>query len=185
MGLTTFEVNVNRINIIFFPLILLCCYGIRALFRRSHRAGMLVCAAYGTCFLLFLGTYFTAFAEDIQMYFNVDFLGAVKKADSLEEYESLWITGHMDWQRNVDMAEILTQYACEIDAAYYQGRTDVTGGRELLPYSERYHFVDVDQLTEGREGALYLVHVSELEKVPFAYRILEETSRYCLLAPAP
>lgn len=185
VGLTTFEVNVNRVNIIFFPLIFLCGYGIAAVLRRFPRAGMPVCAVYGTCFLLFLGTYFTAFAEDIGRYFNVDFLEAVQKADSQAGYESLYITGHMDWQYNVYMAEILTQYACEIDAAYYQERTNVTGGRELLPYSRRYHFVNVDYLTEAEAGGLYLVHVSELEKLPFAYRILGETGCYCLLTPGP
>ena len=185
VGLTTFEVNVNRINIIFFPLIFLCAYGIGALFRRFPKAGVAVCAVYGTCFLLFLWTYFTTFAEDIRTYFNVNFLETVQEADSLEEYESLYITGHMDWQYNVDMAEILTQYACEIDAAYYQERTNVTGGRELAPYSKRYHFVNVDYLTEVEEGALYLIHVSELEKLPFAYQILEEKGRYCLLVPTP
>lgn len=184
VGLTTFEVNVNRVNIIFFPLIFLCGYGIRELYQRLPRAGTLLCAVYGVWFLLFLGTYFTSFAKDIRTYFNVDFLEAVEEADSMEEYPSLYITGHMDWQYNVYMAEILTQYACEIDAAYYQERTNVTGGRELAPYSSRYHFVNVDYLAGAEEGALYLMHVSELGKIPFAYQILEETGPYCLLVPA-
>lgn len=184
VGLITFEVNVNRINIIFFPLIFLCGHGIGAVSRRIRRAGALVWAAYGVCFLLFLNAYFTSFAEDIGRYFNVDFLEAVKEADSLEGYRELYITGHMDWQYNVDMAEILTQYACEIDAAYYQGKTDSTGGRVLPPYQERYHFVHADYLEGGQEGGLYLMHESELEELPFAFRMLEKIGRYCLLEPA-
>lgn len=183
VGLITFEVNVNRINIIFFPLIFCCGYGIGKTAERFRKALPFICAAYGICFVLFLGTYFTSFAEDIRTYFNVNFLEAVQEADSMEEYERLYVTGNMDWQRNTVMAEILTQYACRIDAAYYQERTNTTGGRELLPYGERYHFVDISQLQEAEDG-LYLVHISELEDLPFRYEMVRKMGKYCLLRPA-
>lgn len=183
VGLITYEVNVNRINIIFFPLIFLCGYGIAVVARRWRKAVWLVGAAYGLCFALFLGTYFTYFAREIRTYFNVNFLEAVREADSMEEYQELYITAHVDWQYNAVMAEILTQYACEIDAAYYQGRTNVTGGRDLASYEERYHFINVDYLKEAEEGALYLIHVSELDRLPFRYQVLEQLGNYCLLCP--
>lgn len=182
VGLITFEVNVNRINIIFFPLIFLCGYGIMITCRRFKRMLVWTGAAYALCFALFLGTYFTSFAGDIKTYFNANFLEAVKKADEMEGWEALYITGHMDWQYNLSMAEILTHYACRIDAAYYQGRTDFTGGRKLPPYEERYHFVDVNYMV-GPEDGLYLMHVSEISGLPFEFQILEEIGNYCLLEP--
>lgn len=194
VGATTFEVNVNRINIIFYPLIFLCAYGLRmtACFGSKHVAGkrfadgfyVVAAAAYAVCFVLFLGTYFTSFREDIKVYFNVNFLEAVKEADSMGEYEKLYITAHMDWQYNISMSEILTQYACEIDALYFQGVTRATGGRELLPYTERYHFIDVNYLKEADGEGLYLFHVSELEKVPFEVEVVRELGRYVLVVPA-
>lgn len=206
VGATTFEVNVNRINIIFYPLIFMCGYGLRMTghFVSGHLPGKLsggksadavdsdrrlsgrgfcavAIAVYAVCFSLFLGTYFTSFKEQIRVYFNVNFLETVKEADSMEEYERLYITGNMDWQHNVSMSEILTQYACGIDALYFQGITDTTGGRDLLPYEERYHFIDVDYLKEADAEGLYLLHVSELEKVPFQTEVVQEMGRYVLV----
>ena len=183
IGLITLEVNVNRINLIFFPLIFLCGYGIAKVCSRFRRAWLVVAAAYGLCFALFLGAYFTTYAEEIKTRFNVNFLESVKEADEMEAYEKLYITGHMDWQYNLSMAEILTQYACRIDALYYQERTTVTGGRELLPYGERYHFIDVKYPNEPDPEGLYLLHTSELDKLSFPFEILEEIGNYCLLRP--
>lgn len=197
VGLITYEVNVNRINIIFYPLIFLCGYGLRITerFFSEHFRGKpfgggndshgvffrAAVAVYGVCFALFLGTYFTSFKEEIRIYFNVNFLEAVKEADSMEEYDRLYITGNMDWQYNLSMAEILTQYACRIDALYFQEITDVTGGRELLSYSERYHFVDVNYLEEADAEGLYLLHVSELDRLPFSAEVIRELGRYVLV----
>ncbi len=197
VGMITYEVNVNRINIIFYPLIFLGGYGLQATGRFlaerfqgrvfPGRQGFFFTAAvaYGICFSLFLGTYFTSFREEVKTYFNVDFLEAVKEADAMEGYERLYITGNMDWQYNLSMAEILTQYACGIDALYFQEVTDVTGGRELLPYSERYHFVDVNYMKEGDREGLYLLHVSELDKLPFDVETVMETERYVLAEIRP
>ncbi|MDE6926325.1 MAG: glycosyltransferase family 39 protein [Acetatifactor sp.] len=201
VGLITYEVNVNRINIIFYPLIFLCGYGLQVteryfsgrfrgklFFGRSYPQSAFfwaAAAAYGICFALFLGTYFTSFREEIRTYFNVNFLEAVKEADSMEEYDRLYITGNMDWQYNLSMAEILTQYACRIDALYFQEITDVTGGRELLPYSERYRFVDVNYLKEADAEGLYLFHVSELDRLPFSVEVILEMDRYVLAAARP
>lgn len=205
VGVTTFEVNVNRINIIFYPLIFMCCYGLRMTgrFIAKHDSGKrsggkfreaagpggkhfasgfcaVGMAAYAVCFALFLGTYFTSFKEQIKVYFNVDFMEAVKAADSMEEYGSLYITGEMGWQYSIAMSEILTQYACGIDALYFQGITDTTGGRELLPYTERYHYIDVHYLTEADEEGLYLLYVSELDQLPFDVEVIQEMGGYVL-----
>lgn len=189
VGLITYEVNVNRINIIFYPLIFLCAYGIAAVVRRLQKtrlrwAASAIGIAYGICFVCFLTTYFTSFRQEIQTYFNVNFLRTVSAADSKEEYDRLYITGNMDWQYNLSMAEILTQYACRIDAAYYQGKTDSTGGRELLPYSQRYHFISLDYPIEADPEGLYLIHVSEQEKIPFDYEVIQTDGNYIMVIPA-
>lgn len=191
VGALTFEVNVNRINIIFYPLIFMCGYGLRMtgqffsqrLRRKCFGSGFrfVAVAAYTICFALFLGAYFTSFREKVTTYFNANFLEAVKQADDMEQYDRLYITGHMDWQYNLSMAEILTQYACGVDALYFQGLTDITGGRELLSYPERYHYVNVNYLTEADEEGLYLLHVSELETIPFKTEVIRELGRYVLV----
>ncbi|MCH5341807.1 MAG: glycosyltransferase family 39 protein [Acetatifactor sp.] len=183
VGLVTYEVNVNRINIIFFPLIYFCSRGILAAVQKYRNLRYVAVAAYALCFELFLVSYFTDFADRVQTYFNVNFLSAVKTADEMEEYDRLYITSNADWQTNWRMTEILTQYACGIDAAYYQEKVLITGGRELLPYSQRYHFVDMSRLFQVDSSGLYLVHVTELEGLPFSYEVIETEGSYVLLHP--
>lgn len=181
VGLVTYEVNVNRINIIFFSLIFLCGRGIVWTVKKFRGLRYVTVAAYALCFELFLISYFTDFTDRVQTYFNVSFLNAVKTADELEGYDRLYITSNADWQTNPRMTEILTQYACRIDAKYYQEKTLVTGGRQLLPYSERYHFVDMTRLLQTDSSGLYLVHVTELGELPFLYEIIESEGNYVLL----
>lgn len=184
VGLTTYEVNVNRINIIFFPLIFFCGHGIAVLAGKFRSLRYVTAGAYCFCFALFLPAYFSFFAQGVQTYFNVNFLNMVEKADRMEKYDRLYITANVDWQYNWQMAEILTQYACRIDAAYYQEKTLFTGGRELLPYSERYHFVDVSRLDTIDPSGLYMVHVTETGKLPFSYEVIEAEDNYVLLRPS-
>ena len=180
-GVITREVNVNRINIIFYPLIMLCGYGIWITLewlRKWRKAvGVAVLVAYSVFALTFFGSYFTSFAADIQVYFNVDFLELAKEADTIEEYDTLYVTGNMGWQHNEKMSEILTQYACQIDALYYQEKSNETGGRTLLPYSQRYHFVNMKYHDFADKEGLYILHQSELNCIPGSYEVvLENTS---------
>ena len=184
VGLVTYEVNVNRINIIFFPLLFLCGRGIAEAANQFKGLRIVTAAAYALCFELFLISYFTDFSDRIQIYFNVNFLSAVKTADETEGYDRLYITSNADWQKNPQMTEILTQYACGIDAKYYQEKTLVTGGRKLLPYSERYHFVDMNGLFQTDPSGLYLVHVTELGGLPFLYEVIGSEGNYVLLRPS-
>ncbi len=182
-GLATREVNVNRINIIFYPLLFMCAYGVRTVLgwlREEYvkRAGICVMAVYGICAVTFLVSYATDFAQEIQLYFNVNFLELVEEADALTEYDTLYITGNMGWQRNVYMAEILTQYQCRIDPLYYQGRTQTTEGRTLLSYADRYHYVDMREQEFGEENALYILHQTEKDCLPEDYRIVAENESY-------
>ena len=184
VGLLTFEVNVNRINIIFYPLMFFTVYGITtfiqwlakwidkilqhfkkktALTRRVLTAGFLT----GYCILSinFFTQYFRSFPTEIRTMFNVDFLSIIKEADELEDYDTLYVSSNMGWQTNYRMAEILTQYSCQIDALYYQEKSNETGGRTLLPYSERYHFVDIWRENSVDTDALYVIHKDDLKHI--------------------
>ncbi len=183
VGLATDQVNVNRANILFFPLIFFCGEGIAFVYRKSKAFGWGTLAAYGVCFCLFLSAYFTSFSKEILLLFNDNFLRAVERADGLEGYEALYITSDMDWQDNWQMAEILTQYACRIDAAYYQGKTCISGGRTLRPYAERYHFLWEEEIWQADPEGLYVMHWTQLPKLHFPYEILETEGSYVLLKP--
>lgn len=185
VGLITYEVNVNRINIIFYPLILLCGYGIWQVIEwcgnhgKKLRNGLLL--SYTLFGIAFFTQYFTDFAKDIPSYFNVDFLEIAQDADQMEDYDSLYITSNMGWQTNPDMAEILTQYSCKIDAQYYQEKTTTHQGRQLLPYSERYHFVHMKDQTFEDRTSLYVIHQSEIGYLPQGYEVLSQNNSFLVV----
>ena len=165
-GLTTYEVNLNRINIIFYPLMILAIYGIAVCvswfkkFAPYVRNGFVV--AYAILALMFFTQYFGEFPSQIERMFNKNFLTIVQEADALEEYDRLQISANVDWQTNWKMAEILTQYACKLDALYVQGETNETGGRELLPYNQRYQYPYMQYQSEFSKDALYIVAEGDL-----------------------
>lgn len=96
----------------------------------------------------------------------------VQKADSLEEYDSLYITNNLLWLHSADMSEIMTQYTCKLDSMYVRELTTTSNDRVLLPYSERYHFISVDENTEFVPNAIYVIFKLEQDYIPSEYEVL-------------
>lgn len=121
----------------------------------------------------------------LREYYNKDFMEAVAEADSLEEYESLYITGNLGWQFNRDATEILTQYVCKIDAQYYQGKSNVSNGRELPAYADRYHYIYPEQqaaeLVEMVGDGLLVLYQGDLQYIDFSYDVVDTVGDYLLL----
>lgn len=55
----------------------------------------------------------------------------------------------------------------------------------LIPYTERYHFIDVNYLKDADAEGLYLLHVSELERLPFAIETIQEMGQYVIAVIQP
>ncbi|WP_238656136.1 glycosyltransferase family 39 protein [Paenibacillus piscarius] len=77
-GITT--VNINRINIIFYPLIMLVSAGFIWIARRMKWAGILAAAVFGVMFVLFANSYFREFPDRIAPAFYDSFGEAVQYA---------------------------------------------------------------------------------------------------------
>ena len=175
VGLITFEVNINRVSIIFYPVILLCAYGISLVVDKFGKLFPVIVAAYAVSSVLFFATYFTEYAEESRYYYNRDFLDAVSEADSMEEYDSLYITGNLGWQFNQLATEILTQYACRIDARYYQSED----------YAQRYHYIYPErsgaELAEFVGDGLMVLYEDELQYLQFPYEVIDTVGSYSLV----
>jgi 4-amino-4-deoxy-L-arabinose transferase-like glycosyltransferase len=183
VGLITFEVNVNRINIIYYPLIILTAVGIETVARSAKlRGGVIV--VYAAFAIAFFISYCTYYKEEIKPWFSVHFLEMVEKADEEsfrdpEGYDRLYITSAMETQTNVKMSEILTQYALRIDSKYFLEETDLLNGREVLPYSDRFHFVDMTTADLSQPG-LYVIKKTEQGTIPDGMVILDDNGVYIL-----
>ena len=183
-GAVTYRVNINRINIIFYPLMFFAVYGMmatieyltlwlgktREVFITNNVAVQRVLttaflAVYSISGIVFFSQYFRSFPDQIKTMFHADFLAVVKEADKLEDYETLYITSNMGWQNSKQISEILTQYSCQIDALYYQGLTNETEGRTLPSYHERYCFTDLGDYVPVDRDALYVIARGELAAI--------------------
>ena len=118
-GLITNSVNVNRINIIFYPLIVFSGIGVFRVIRDVKLGDAAVHAMYAAGFTLFCCAYFTSYAKSVSEVFLSDFGEALKSFDP-EEYSCIYVTPDSQAEGRYYVSEILTLFYHDIDAQYYQ-----------------------------------------------------------------
>jgi len=74
------EININRINIIFIPLIYFTALGIDAIFKNHKKAFISLLVVYITSFLTFCGVYFTIYSDSVGPQFFESLGSAIKYA---------------------------------------------------------------------------------------------------------
>ena len=158
-GIATNTVNVNRLNIIYYPIMILTGYGIYEVVRsiRLPQLKLGMATAYAGAFLLFVNMYFTGYAEEMEGHFRRDFGEAVSSLKG-SGAEKLYIT--VGAGQHTALTEILTLFWCDVDAAYFQGKSVPEGG---LPYRERYIYHEIyDIAVDFAEDAVYVIVAEEL-----------------------
>ena len=177
VGIVTCEVNVNRINIIYYPMIFLTALGIKAVIAKLPVLKWPVVVCYGCLFLAFSATYFTVFARESHSYYHADLLEEIRFADSLP-VDHLYISTDEDAQT----MEILLEYALDIDAKYLQQATNVSNGQNRLPYSDRYRFCYLggDSIDWEQPATAYLVTAQEWEHLDDSLYTVYDYGRYRL-----
>ncbi len=173
-GLVTNSVNVNRLNMIYYSIILLAGIGIYEVIRWMAMPYLKygIAAVYIVVFVLFVRVYFTTYSNEIGVLFNQDF-GAALSSLKESEAEKFYIT--VGYQQNVAITEILTLFWCEIDAEYFQGKISL----DELPYKEKYTFDGMRNITiEPSENAVYIITAEELVLFDDSLYEFEQFGRY-------
>ena len=179
-GLCTNNVNINRVNIIFYPMLCFTGLGLYAVGRcvrvRFLRPGL--AAGYLLAFCLFCGCYFGPYAQQIEGYFLKDFGDAVASLKD-SPAEKLYITGKSQGENTAYVSQVLTLFYHETDAEYFQGKRQLPG---LLPFRERYTFANMEQLViDPQENAAYVAAEEELKFFePGVYEMEQYGSYYVL-----
>ncbi|MCL2352267.1 MAG: glycosyltransferase family 39 protein [Firmicutes bacterium] len=189
-GLITDNVNVNRVNIVFYPLVILCGVGVRAAASRLRglpAAGL--AAAYALAFVMFVHAYFGSYAAGIKGYFFADFLGCLSFAEQLDP-DVYFITADVQRGGSAAVPEILTLFAQKTDPAYFRGDKAPGADEHWLTYSERYIYAGFSEASrvpaaEGR-AAVYVVNAAdELNSFPAGdYDEVYRSGGFCVMVPA-
>lgn len=160
-GVATNQTNINRVNCIFYPVIILIGLGIyeAAGWCAIPKLSFGVAAAFLVMFLLFSRNYFTSYADQMTGQFNKDFGDAVSSLKD-DKQEKFYIT--TDGFGGLSMnSEILTLFWLGIDAEYYQ---EIRTPEGELPYSQKFIYTRMcDLVPDAAESALYVVTADELQ----------------------
>ncbi|MCR4588563.1 MAG: glycosyltransferase family 39 protein [Lachnospiraceae bacterium] len=154
-GILTREVNVNRMNFLYYGLILLTGIGIMTLFEMRKKWKMMVYGMYAINILAFLFMYFTLWANTSD--FFGDYEAAIKAAGETGK-EHCAVVVEYD---SPDMARILTMYQQKIPAKEYQ---DGSFDRKFIFYE------DLQTLDLTPEDMSYVVRLADASAFPDTYQ---------------
>ncbi len=154
-GLLTNGVNINRINIIYYPIIIFTGIGLYETVCWFSISKWCLLESYMLVFCMFTNVYFTSYAEEIRGHFHGEFGSALESvADA--DVDRYYITAYYD---SMDLTEILLLFYHQIDAEYFQGKKD-TGE---LPFKEKYIISNMQYINaDPSENAAYVVSAEEL-----------------------
>ena len=162
-GLVTNNVNVNRINIIFYPLIVMAGIGIFRVFRNVKFSDMAVQAMFAAGFALFCCLYFTSYAKDISSLFMEDFGRAVSSVKP-DEAEEIFITPDSQDVNRWYVSEVLTLFYHDVDAEFYQSSA----------FNETYHCITANPaVIHDYPDAAYVIRADIADLFPDEYEIRE------------
>lgn len=135
-GLVINYVNINRINIIFYIHIIFAAAGVSFIVKKWKMAAYVLLAVFSFQSGMFFHAYFTDWAGEIERAFYGDFLDALEYAKDYDCGQYI-ITPDTQYEGAWNVTEILTLFAFEVDAKYYQG-ADGPGQEGELPYREKF-----------------------------------------------
>lgn len=162
-GIVIASVNVNRINIVFYFMILLSALGMYKTIQWLKVSRYLFIMVYGILFLSFSNAYFNSeYKEQIGDLFFQGFGKALQHVQELP-YETIYITNYSQSPGARGVSEILTLFHHQIDAQYFQGKSNMQNGQELNPYRERYVYTNLNtQFINPHKKAVYIANNNEL-----------------------
>ncbi len=155
-GLMIDGVNVNRINILFYSLVLLVAYAAAHLAEgRKMMIPGVVILTYTVMFAAFLHSYYTDWAEDMRSAFFTDFTEAVEYAKGFDADRYYISPDPTPWTENRQISMMLTEFIFDIDSKYVNGETDLYNA-EVIPYEEKFCYYNLGDGDYPDPEALYV-----------------------------
>lgn len=141
-GLLTNNVNINRVNIIFYGMMMFVVLGIYFTIQEIKYLKWSNLCIYAVAGIFLLGTYFGPYADSIKTSFHYGFGESLAVAEE-SGAQQIYITVDNVGNKSYKFSEILMLFYDKTDAAYFQGKINEDHGETLLPYSERYKYTSI------------------------------------------
>ena len=154
-GLITNYVNINRVNMIFFPMIIFIGYAIYQICRRYNFTVIIVVMIFAMLFTNFSKDYFEGeHSEALGKEFYYGYSDALEYVKD-KDFETLYITSYTQGEYAYFVSEIMALYILDIDNKYYSDETDSYESRYV--YGVEYFFVD-----DTNPRKMYVIEESEM-----------------------
>lgn len=162
-GLLTNGVNVNRVNIVYYGIMMFIVLGIYFTIREIKYLKWSNLCIYAVLGVMLVTTYFGSYADMIKGQFYYGFGDALIAAESTGA-EKIYVTADAQGKGYWNVSEILTLFYDQTDAEYFQGKKDEQHGENLLPYKQRFTYVSMSQSVVNNsqsQNAAYVILKSD------------------------
>ena len=150
-GIATNGVNINRVNLVFYFVLLLIVLGLDFVISRVRNFTLPTAAVFALAACLMTVSYFGDYAENVEYYFYKGFGEALEAAEK-SGVDIIYVTADAQAEGYAHVSEILTMFYDGTDAEYYQGKSDVNHGKKLLPYAQRFRYISMDENSPALAG---------------------------------
>ena len=182
-GIITNYVNINRINLIFIPLIIFAGFAIYTICKRFNFLVIPIVLMFSFLFVNFSNEYFNGdHADYLGHCFYYGYSDALVHVKDLN-YDKIYITADTMGDSPF-VSEIIALFSLEVDNKYYLGEVELSDpdGNVFLPYHERYIYrVSYYDIAPDDIGTIYIIN--EYEKYLFdgleEYFEFESFGGYC------
>lgn len=181
VGLFTNRVNVNRINIIFYTMMIFAALGVYIVITEIKYTKWVLYVIFAVGAVVMTCTYFTSYAEHIAYDFYDGFGKALVSAEN-SGADKLYISSDIQYDNTPANSEIVTMFYDKTDAKYFQGKTNINNGKVCLPYKERFTFEHIDQNTAQKgqgQNAAFVIRSNEMRYFDSNVYNIVEYGRFC------
>lgn len=174
-ALITNNVNVNRANLLFYPLMIFAGIGIYRVLRNVRFSDIAVEIMFGAGFALFCCFYFTNYAKDISRSFLRDFGSALTSVAS-DDYSRIYITPDSQDVGRDYVSEVYALYWYDIDSRFYQSDA----------FDKKYIFRNPDEaLIAGNPDAAFVICSDDVDLFRQDEYEITEFGRFASAVPKP
>lgn len=168
---------VHRMNLVFFPIILLIAYGVRAVWLKSNLIFAVILLVYIGLFIRFEKVYYTEYAEEVGRFFFESYTDAVGYAyKHAEGSHTLYLSD------NLNQPYIHVLFVTKYDVRDYISTVDIPNRSDAFQIVKSFgRFVFGVQTPEAAEGKVIVARNDEVWHFPAERYIAKVFKNYTAL----